>query len=90
MARLLAIAAGDIVHVHRLIALLGDMALLATVSASSTTTLGAILGKVALYPTINIYHITFRSWDHLLSWHLRHSTFSGLGGSSQSEALWPD
>jgi hypothetical protein len=46
MSLFLAIAASHLGHVARLIALLGNVALLATVAASSATTLRTILGKV--------------------------------------------
>lgn len=49
VARLVAVAASDAGHVTRLVALLGHMALLTTVAARATTTLGTILGEVTDY-----------------------------------------
>lgn len=89
MAHLLAVAALNIVHVGRLVAVSGEMAFLAAISASTTTALGTILRKVTGYGRLALLNSLVLDCD-LLSSHLRQVTLSRFGSSSQSEARWPD
>lgn len=86
---LLAVAASNVVHVSGLIALASLMALLAAIATATAAALRAIFGKVAHYVHISKRNVSLAQ-PHSLSLHLRHSTFSGFGGSSQSAILWPD
>jgi hypothetical protein len=49
VASFLAVATSDIVHVARLVAFLGNVAFLATVTTTPWSALGAVTGEVSLY-----------------------------------------
>lgn len=54
MAILLAVAAGNIVHVLRLVALFGYMAFLTTIATGSATTLWTIFTHMALWNKVRV------------------------------------
>lgn len=94
MAVLLAVAAGNEIHVARLVAVLGKVTLLATVAASTAAAalaVGAVLGEMAGCVGLSVtYHDMSGEMGHSLFSQFRQVTLSMLIGLSHSVDLWPD